>query len=116
MAIPAEDAYWRVSGSLTQVWSSAQKAYVPLNNAAYLVWLASGRTTIDIVSEANLNQVYADLGLGELAPANIDDEVRGVDVVTLKIAFNHENRIRALEGQAPRTLAQFKAVLRTLLN
>ena len=31
------------------------------------------------------------------------------DIVALKIALNHENRLRTLEGKSAVTLAQFKA-------
>lgn len=34
-----------------------------------------------------------------------------VELVLLKIEFNHENRIRALEGKPAITLAQFKAAI-----
>ena len=37
------------------------------------------------------------------------------DLVALKIVFNHENRIRALEGKPAVTLAQFRAALKALL-
>lgn len=43
------------------------------------------------------------------------DLIDSVDLVQLKISFNHENRIRALEGKVALTLVQYKAVLRTLL-
>lgn len=43
------------------------------------------------------------------------DPVDTWDVITLKIAFNHENRIRALEGKAAITAAQFKAAVKTLI-
>ena len=39
-----------------------------------------------------------------------------VEISTLKILFNHENRIRVLEGKATITQAQFLAALITLLG
>jgi hypothetical protein len=36
------------------------------------------------------------------------------DILTLKVAFNQENRIRALEGKPALTAAQFKAAVRAL--
>ncbi len=50
------------------------------------------------------------------ALAVLDTQGRGVDLVTLKIAFNHENRIRVLESKAPLTLAQFKVALKAVLT
>lgn len=42
------------------------------------------------------------------------DPIDRWDVLSLKISFNHENRIRALELKQPITVAQFKAALRAL--
>lgn len=44
-----------------------------------------------------------------------DAKVSAIDKVQLKIAFNHENRIRALEGKAAITQQQFLAAIKTLL-
>lgn len=53
-------------------------------------------------------------------PSNPDpppiDVADALDLSLLKISFNHENRIRALESKAPLTLVQFKTALRTLLT
>lgn len=38
-----------------------------------------------------------------------------VDFLQFRVAFNHENRIRALEGKAAITAAQFRAALKALL-
>lgn len=43
-----------------------------------------------------------------------DPVIDAIDIVTLKVAFNHENRIRALEGKAAITIAQFKAALKLM--
>lgn len=50
----------------------------------------------------------------------LDDDkaasVEAINLVLLKIAFNHENRIRALDGgKPPITLAQFKTAVKALL-
>jgi hypothetical protein len=37
-----------------------------------------------------------------------------MDVITLKIMFNHENRIRVLETKAPITVAQFIAAIKAM--
>lgn len=49
-------------------------------------------------------------------PLPVIDPVDAWDFVTLKIAFNHENRIRALEGKPAITVAQFKTALRNMAN
>src|SRR5882724_12163276 len=43
------------------------------------------------------------------------DPIDSWDLVSLKIAFNRENRIRVLEAKPAITLAQFKTAIRTLL-
>lgn len=116
MPLPVEDAYFQIGSDTTRFWSTAQKSYVQPNNIDLLAWLAGGRTIILLLSEASLNQLLADLGLGDLAPTNTLDQIRGLDPILLKIAFNHENRIRTLEAKQPLTLAGFKTALRILLS
>lgn len=48
-----------------------------------------------------------------LPPPTLADRM---DVVQFKIAFNHENRIRVLEGKNQITVAQFKTALTQLLG
>ena len=67
------------------------------DRAEYLAWLAAGNTPTPYT------------------PPPIPDPIDAWDIITLKIAFQHENRIRALEGKAALTLAQFKAAVKTLL-
>lgn len=114
MPIPIEDSYVQIGADATRFWATARVAYVPAGDAAMAAWLGTGRTVVTVGSEADLNQTLAGLGLGELAPANVLDTVRGLDPILAKIAFNHENRIRALEAKAPITVAQFKAAIRAL--
>ncbi|MFB6449060.1 hypothetical protein [Bradyrhizobium tunisiense] len=45
----------------------------------------------------------------------VRDPLDSWDVISLKIAFNHENRIRALESKAAITVAQFKIAVRAML-
>lgn len=42
-------------------------------------------------------------------------QVDAVDIVVGKVLFNHENRIRALEGKQAVTAAQFRTALKALL-
>jgi hypothetical protein len=48
----------------------------------------------------------------DIARGNVVD---ALDMLALKILFSHENRIRALEGKAAITAAQFKTALKALL-
>lgn len=45
----------------------------------------------------------------------IRDALDSWNFITLKLAFNHENRIRALEGKAAVTVAQFKTAVKAML-
>lgn len=47
-------------------------------------------------------------------PPPTPDALDGWDIITLKIAFNHENRIRSLEGKAAITVTQFKTAVKAL--
>lgn len=80
-------------------------------------------------SNGNINGVFANRQdfAAELLPDNdpaiiaflnptVLDGVDSWDLLSLRLAFNHENRIRAIEGKAAITVAQFKTALRTILN
>jgi hypothetical protein len=53
------------------------------------------------------------------AVQELDDEktaqATGYNGVAFKIALNHENRLRTLEGKAPVTAAQFRTAIKALL-
>jgi hypothetical protein len=57
MAYNPSNWYWCVAGNTTQVWSSAQLAYVPITDATYTAWLAAGNLATNIGSPAELIQV-----------------------------------------------------------
>lgn len=50
------------------------------------------------------------------APKAAMDPLEAWDIITFKICFNHENRIRALEGKPAITVAQFKTAIRNMVN
>jgi hypothetical protein len=110
--------YWIVNGSTTQVYSSAVGNYVPVDNAAYVAWLADDHVATRIDTEASLGEVLATHSLRP-APAAILDGYTEAQAVKLtietvaKILFNHENRIRTLAGQQPVNAAQFKAFIKS---
>jgi hypothetical protein len=114
--------YWIVSGDTTQVYSSASAQYVPVSDASYQTWLALGNLTSRINSEAELWDVLSDQFPAGIAAGNVagQDELKNrqltkLDQVAFQIAFNHENRIRTLAGQANITRAQFLAAIKALL-
>jgi len=61
--------YWIVAGDETQVWSSADRAYVPADDAEYLAFLDRGALPTRIASEAELWDV-----LRERAPDRLPDD------------------------------------------
>lgn len=106
--------YWAVAGSTTQVFSSAAAAYVATNDPTYAAWLAAGGTPTKILIEADLWDVLAlqyPAGLPSATTAaqnaGKDVEWQSLPLGAKKLLFNHENRIRVLEGKAPLTLLQF---------
>jgi hypothetical protein len=54
--------YWIVGGSTTEVYSSAARAYVAVDNGAYVAWLQSGGTPTKIDTDANLKVVLFNEG------------------------------------------------------
>ncbi len=46
--------YWIVAGSTTQVWASGRNEYVPITDATYTAWLASGNVATRISTAASL--------------------------------------------------------------
>jgi hypothetical protein len=81
MPVPAEDAYWFVAGDTSQVWSTAQVAYVPVTDPAYLAWLEAGHETIEVISEDELSKTLNDIGLGHLAPIDLTTPTRNYEAM-----------------------------------
>lgn len=52
--------------------------------------------------------------LAGIAPP-VPDPIDQWDVLSLRISFNHENRLRALEGKTAITVAQFKTAVKALV-
>lgn len=105
------DWYWQVAGD-TRFFSSKSLAYVTS--------LPTDYEATRIASEQDLWDVLAGAGVALPAGASESDaskgrRVNGVDRVIFEAFFNHENRIRALAGQASVTRLQFMAGLRALL-
>jgi hypothetical protein len=112
--------YWIVAGSPTQVYSSAGVGYVPVSDATYQSWLASGNTPTKIATEADLWDVLADADVPLPSGATSSDvqkdtEFSNIPTVLQKWAFAVDNRVRVLEGQPTRTAAQFRNYVKSLL-
>lgn len=112
--------YWIVAGSITQVYSSVVGDYVPVTNATYQAWLAAGNTPTKIDTEANLGDALAQRLMRPVAVNVLDGYKQSLAnnitaQVIFKILFNHENRIRTLEGQAQITPAQAVAAVKALM-
>lgn len=73
-----------------------------------------GYSAANVTAKVVTNAQYQAL-LAAVAPPVLD-AIDQWDMVSLRIAFNHENRIRALEGKTAITVAQFKAALRVLIG
>lgn len=122
LAFSPANWYWVVAGSSTQVYSSAQAAYVPVSDATYQAWLASGGIATVIAAEQDLMDYLTANGVALPAGKTTSDAGKTgmlnnqIDIVIGQILFNHENRIRTLEGKATITQAQFIAGVKALIT
>ena len=89
-------------------------------------WLPVERSTVGAgpVADPAVTTVLADrvtvvITLRDKTASEIDAEKEGrldaYDVLTFKVLFDHENRVRALEGKAAISAAQFRAALKARL-
>jgi hypothetical protein len=119
MALPytPRNWYWRVAGSTTQVYSSLAADYVPVADATYQAWLASGGIPTSIASEAELGDVLAPYALRPAA-ANVLDSYKESQAnkltleVVAKILLWLVNEVRTLKGQGTITAQQFKTFVK----
>lgn len=119
--------YWIVNGNETRVYSSLSGDYVTTSNPIYMAWLEDGTLPTRIASEAELGEVLSPHRVRPAAPNVLDAYLstqaqEQVDLVQFKIAFNHENRLRAIEralnlnGNPPNLApAQARAAVKVLL-
>ena len=87
-----------------------------------MAWVQRDAASVISGVFANKQVGYAEEELPDTDPAVVAflnpparDLVDSWDLVSLRIAFSHENRLRALEGKAAVTLAQFKSAVRSQL-
>lgn len=114
------DWYWFVAGDETKAFSSKAGDYVAANDATFVAWKLVGNAPTRIASADELAEV---LGNASARPANADilDRYKGSQAsrytleIAAKVAFNHENRLRALEGKPTITAKQFANALKAML-
>lgn len=112
--------YWIVAGDQSRAYSSASGDYVPVSDAIYQAWLTAGNAPTSIASEAELGDVLAAYSLRPIAAGVLggyqDSQAGALAVqIVAKALFNHENRLRALEGRQSVTAAQFRTALKGLM-
>jgi len=112
--------YWIVGGDETKAYSSAAGDYVQADNATYVAWRAAGNNPTRI---ANADELAEVLATASVRPTQADMLDRFKDTqasqltmaLVAKVLFNHENRLRVLEGKQPVTAPQFRATLKAML-
>jgi hypothetical protein len=114
------DWYWLVAGDNTKFYSSKVGNYVLPSNTDYIAWLGRGNLPTRILSEAELGEVLAPLSIRPVHAGVLDayKDKQATDItikVAAKVLFNHENRIRALEGKNLVTPAQMKTAVKDLM-
>ena len=107
------DWYWIVGGDENRFWSSATKAYVDtLPNDAGVTRIASEAELWDVLASQAPSRLPDDAVAQD---AIKEHEIGKVDTVLFKIAFQHENRIRALEGKQAVSAQQFRSAVKDLI-
>lgn len=94
--------YFVVGSDQSQVFATARAIYVPLNDSAYVAWLAQNNQPSPIADAATLGGLLATLLIRPTDAAVLDgyqtqqaNNILGK--AAFKILFNHENRLRAIE-------------------
>src|SRR5689334_22083647 len=103
--------YWIVAGAVDKVFSTAVGDYVPISDPTYVAWLATGLKPRKTPSETTLANVLTRYSLrpvnASVLAAYQTAKASALDQIQFRMLFNHENRIRALNSQAPMTQQQF---------
>lgn len=101
----------KVTGKLleSQVGDDPKLLQTLIDNA-----VNAGFKAIDVQAYIASDVQYKTL-LDAVAPP-IADPIDQWDMVSLKIAFNHENRIRTLEGKPAITIVQFKTAVKAIIG
>lgn len=112
--------YWIVGGDESKLYSSKTGDYVLPTSEDYLAWTSTGGVPTRIASEAELGEVLDPYSLrpenANILDSYKDSQAKRLTVALVaKVAFNHENRLRALEGKNQITPAQFKNALKALM-
>jgi hypothetical protein len=112
--------YWYVGGDTSKAYSSAINDYVQSTDAGLQAFLADGNVPPNCASETDLGSVLSAYDDFVPVPASVLDgyktsRISNANKVMLRILFNHENRIRALESKAALTQAQFLTALKAVL-
>lgn len=81
------------------------------DKSTWEVWFTGEGAAVKALNDARIASIIQSYDISIPAVDPLDTW----DMISLKIAFNHENRIRVLEGKAAITLAQFKTAVRSLL-
>lgn len=102
--------YYIVARSITQVYSTASGDYVPVSDSTYQAWQAAGNSPRTADTEADLGVQLAQYLLRPVN-ANVlsawqNALANNVNQAIFKVLFNHENRIRTLEGKSTITVQQ----------
>src|SRR5689334_10268608 len=113
--------YWTVnSDTQGRVYSSKLGDYVPISDATYQAWLASGGVASSVNAEVEIGVLLASQypGVTRPVPAAILDgyqQEQSDDIFRhklIKFLFNLNNDVRVLKGQQPLTVAQARAAMK----
>jgi hypothetical protein len=115
-----ENWYWIVGGDQQQVYASARGIFVPIADATYVAWRDRGNHPTPIGSTSELAAVLAPAFArpNDATLLNLYQTEQASNILSkaaFKVLFNHENRIRVLEGKAPISVPLALAAIKELM-
>lgn len=114
------DWYYKLRSESERVFSSKRGVFVPITDEAFEAWKTLGNSPVPVDSAAEIGAALALFRVRSTEQSVLDGytEAHAETVIfklMFKVVFNHENRIRALEGKAPVTASQARTAMKALM-
>jgi hypothetical protein len=117
--------YWIVGGSTSQVYSTTFASYVSVTDATYLTWLSANPShqPSRVATEQQLwDYLHGRVGAGTPDTASSTEAAKTerlqeqIKDAIYQLGLDHENRLRAVEGQLPVSQAELLVNIKTMMK